>query len=170
MNRIIEAKNYSQKLKKEPLCVRVLAGSVEDIWDADFVDHALKGTEIEMPKLSLGAIVGIVIGSVAAFLILNIIYAVWRRRKMIMQLNSQVGTADLSNLEGGHGGAPSGHGLYYKAPKFSSKNEYQQKSGTSWSGSSIPYSGNPLTPNGPPVKGKRQLSQAYSTSPFSGTL
>ncbi|KAK6353873.1 hypothetical protein TWF730_008296 [Orbilia blumenaviensis] len=115
------------------LCKKALAANAQQLWDAGYISNPMDGTEIAMPKLSLGGIVGIVIGSVAGILILNIIWAVWRRRSMIMQLNSHVGT-DLSNLEAGngHGLAPHGSGAVGVATV---------------SVSSTPYSGNPLTPS-----------------------
>ncbi|KAF3931529.1 hypothetical protein ABW19_dt0206745 [Dactylella cylindrospora] len=151
-------------------CKRLLAASVDQLWDADFIDNAMAGTEIAMPKLSLGAIVGIVIGSVAGFLIFNIIFAIWRRRQMIMQLNSHVGT-DLSNLEAGHGpgGGMTLHNLSTIKPdiKMFSANKKDCKASTNTSmvsvstdmSSSTKYSGNPLAPNGtgPP---KRRWTQA----------
>lgn len=132
--------------------------------DPDLFQDSMAGTELVVPKLSLGAIVGIVIGSVAAFLFMNITLAIWRRRKMIMQLNSRVGT-DYSSLEAGHPFhatnplhtvSESGSSLNVK--KFSNYKRECKKStnssmvsvSTNMSGST--YSGNPLTPNGPQRK------------------
>ncbi|KAK6529346.1 hypothetical protein TWF281_008523 [Arthrobotrys megalospora] len=136
------------------VCIAALKATGDQLWDASWISNPMDGTEIAIPKLSLGGIVGVVIGSVAGILILNIIWAVWRRRRMIMQLNSHVGT-DLSNLEAGHGSglAPHGHGtidqLYTKAKSNLKSKECAKVSvgaSTASTVSSTPYSGNPLTP------------------------
>ncbi|KAK6335169.1 hypothetical protein TWF718_010605 [Orbilia javanica] len=130
------------------LCTMVLRANAKNLWDAAYLSDPMDGTEIAVPKLSLGGIVGIVIGSVAAILVCNIIWAVWRRRSMIMQLNSHVGTEYLSNLEAGNGSGPASHGtidqLYSKAKSKGTSSTVTV--------SSTPYTGNPLTPSSTPSK------------------
>ncbi|KAK6511784.1 hypothetical protein TWF481_000689 [Arthrobotrys musiformis] len=147
-------------------CTRVLKANAENLWDASFMSDPMDGTEIAVPKLSLGGIVGIVIGSVAAILFCNIVWAVWRRRSMIMQLNSHVGT-DLSNLEAGNGSglAPlsSIDQLYSKAkPKSNAAPSVSSSSVTV--SSSTPYSGNPLTPSTMTTKKSQTWSQPLYVS------
>ncbi|RVD83121.1 uncharacterized protein DFL_007522 [Arthrobotrys flagrans] len=137
------------------LCTRVLKANSENLWDASYMSDPMDGTEIAVPKLSLGGIVGIVVGSVAAILICNIIWAVWRRRSMIMQLNSHVGT-DLSNLESGNGTGLTPHNTINQ---LYSKAKSKGKTCTSTVAvSSTPYSGNPLTPS-TTLSTKKQWSQ-----------
>ncbi|KAK6510486.1 hypothetical protein TWF506_009593 [Arthrobotrys conoides] len=139
-------------------CTRVLLANAENLWDAGYMSDPMDGTEIAVPKLNLGGIVGIVIGSVAAILICNIIWAVWRRRSMIMQLNSHVGT-DLANLEAGNGSGLASHGtidqLYTKAKSQSSACTSSMGSTRTVAVSSTPYSGNPLTPSTPSTTKKQ---------------
>ncbi|KAF3168297.1 hypothetical protein TWF225_010466 [Orbilia oligospora] len=148
------------------LCTRVLLANPENLWDAGYMSDPMIGTEIAVPKLSLGGIVGIVIGSVAAILVCNIIWAVWRRRSMIMQLNSHVGT-DLANLEAGNGSGLTPHGtipqLYMNAKSKSSAGTSSTGSTSTVAVSSTPYSGNPLTPSTTPST-KKQWTQPSHVS------
>ncbi|EPS38927.1 hypothetical protein H072_7302 [Dactylellina haptotyla CBS 200.50] len=142
-------------IASDPMCVSILSKSVTDLWDASAVQNPLEGTEISMPKLSLGKIVGITIGSVAGFLLFNIIWAVWRRRNMIMQLNSHIGT-DLCPEAGSYGTAS------YTFSQTGSKTKNQAcQSSASDSVSSTPYSGNPLTPNGTEVPKNKWRQQDH---------
>ncbi|KAF3910321.1 hypothetical protein ABW21_db0207800 [Orbilia brochopaga] len=143
-------------LADDTKCKIILTKSVDELWDANLFQNALDGTEIATPKLSLGGIIGIVIGGVAGVLFFNIIWAVWRRRQLLMSLNSHLGTDYLSNLESGpsvgHMIAP--HNPSHKAAcSFmcsSPKKKCNSASSiiSNQSTTSTAYSGNPLTPNG----------------------
>ncbi|KAK6344410.1 hypothetical protein TWF696_008046 [Orbilia brochopaga] len=151
-------------------CRFILTKSVDDLWDANLFQNALDGTEIATPKLSLGGIIGVVIGSVAGFLFFNIIWAVWRRRQLLMSLNSHLGTDYLSNLEmgpsGGQHAATAPHSLFTHNAMYTSMcSSHKKKSpsmsslaSSSQSTTSTAYSGNPLTPNGTELP-KKQLAQ-----------
>ncbi|KAJ6259575.1 hypothetical protein Dda_5213 [Drechslerella dactyloides] len=152
-------------LADDEKCKVILTKSVDDLWDANLFQNALDGTGIATPKLSLGGIIGVVIGSVAAFLFFNIIWAVWRRRRLIMQLNSHLGTDYLSNLEmapaGGYPTAPHSFAYNRMYTSMCGSGSTKKKCGsvssiaTSQSTASTAYSGNPLTPNGSGLPNKQ---------------
>ncbi|KAF3916118.1 hypothetical protein AA313_de0201192 [Arthrobotrys entomopaga] len=148
-------------LAQDPLCIEVLQKTATQLWDSSTLQNPLAGTEINTPKLSLGGIVGVVIGSVVGVIWINIIWAVWRRRRLIMQLNTHLGTDPLM-LEAGHGHGIAPQSLAHIEESISKrqarKNKKQQRreacrkainfGKSTMASAPAQYSGNPLTPSG----------------------
>ncbi|EWC44323.1 hypothetical protein DRE_01149 [Drechslerella stenobrocha 248] len=140
-------------------CAIILAKSVDELMDPNIFSDALDGTGLNLPKLSLGAIVGIVIGGVAGLLFLNIIWAVWRRQRLLMQLNSHLGTDNLANPEAGLslGAGVAAHSLNGAFAAMQKRKGTSEASFSTQSTAPTAYSGNPLTPNGPGLPSKQRM-------------
>ncbi|KAK6542040.1 hypothetical protein TWF694_007811 [Orbilia ellipsospora] len=157
-------------LADDQFCKQVLSKNAAQLWDSSTLQNPLAGTEISTPNLSLGGIVGVVIGSVVGVIFINIVWAVWRRRRLLIQLNTHLGTDPLI-LEAGHGRGIAPQSIVHVEESISrmqaKKNKKRQKKeacqrvssfGTSAMASApTPYSGNPLTPNGTNMPGKNSV-------------